>query len=106
MARQPFSVSIAPDGAFVPVGELDLLSLKELRDMVNDVMIPGRPIVLDLAQLTFIEGGVIHWLVEVCDATGQPVIIRNASPSVRRVLDIVSTVDADGDAWVFAADAN
>lgn len=103
-AREPFAVSIAPDGAFAPIGELDLSTLPELRDMVDEVLVRGRQIVLDLAQLTFVELSAIHWLVEVCDATGYPVILRNVSPAVRHILDITSSVDSDGDAWVFAAD--
>lgn len=104
VTREPFSVSVAPDGAFVPVGELDLATVRELRDMVDEVLVPGRQIVLDLAQLTFIELSAIHWLVEVCDATGYPVVLRNVSPAVRRILDVVAAVDADSDAWVFEAD--
>jgi hypothetical protein len=46
---------------------------------------PSRPIVLDLAQVTFMDTGAIHWLVEVCDATGHPVVLRNVSPVVRRI---------------------
>lgn len=103
VARHPFSVSVAPDGAFVPIGELDLSNIQELRDLVDQVMVSGRPIVLDLAQLTFIESSVIHWLVEVCDATGHPVVLRNVSPAVRRILDITRSVDSDGDAWVVEA---
>ena len=79
VTREPFSVSVAPDGAFVPVGELDLATVRELRDMVDEVLVPGRQIVLDLAQLTFIELSAIHWLVEVCDATGYSVVLRNVS---------------------------
>ena len=66
-------------------------------------MTPGRAIVLDLTQLTFMDGSVIHWLVEACDATGRPVVLRNASPVIRRILGLVATVGFDSDAWVFEA---
>ncbi len=71
-AWQPF-VSIAPDGA----------------------------IVLDLGQPTIIDGGMVPWLVEVRNSTGHPVVLRNASPAVRRTLDIIAAVDSDGVAWVY-----
>jgi anti-anti-sigma factor len=104
VTSQLFSVSVAPDGAFVPTGQLELSTLQELRDIVDEVMGPGRTVVLDLAQITFMDSSVIHWLVEVCDATGHPVVLRNASPVVRRILDIATTVHFDGDAWVFDGD--
>ena len=104
MIGQRFSVSVASDGAFVPIGELELSTLQELRDLVQEVMVPGQGVVLDLAQLTFMDSTVIHWLVELCDATGHPVVMRNASPTVRRILEIARTVDADGDAWIFHGD--
>jgi anti-anti-sigma factor len=97
---QAFSVSVAPDGAFVPTGELDLSTLQELRDLVAEVMAPGTAVVLDLAHLTFMDSSVIHWLVETCDSTGHPVVLRNASPAVRRILDVTATLGPDGDAWV------
>ena len=102
VTSQPFPTSFAPDGAFVLAGELDLATIRELRDLVNQVMAPGRAIVFDLAQLTFIDSSAIHWFVEICDETGHPVILRNTSPLVRRILDIVARVDADGDAWIYA----
>jgi anti-anti-sigma factor len=104
VTRDLFSLSVAPDGASVPTGTLDLSTIQELRELVDEVMAPGRAIVLDLAQLTFMDSSVIHWLVEVCDATGHPVFLRNASPVVRRILDIATTVHFDGDAWVFDGD--
>jgi anti-anti-sigma factor len=100
---QAFSVSVAPDGAFVLTGELDLSTVRELRDLVDEVMAPGQAIVLDLAQLTFMDGSVIHWLVETCDETDQPVVLRNVSPVVRRILDLAATLGPDGDAWLFEA---
>src|SRR5262245_34123205 len=102
--RHGFSASVAPDGALIPTGELELSTLQVLRDLVDGVMVPGRAIVLDLAQLTFMDSSVIHWLVETCNETGHPVVLRNASPVVRRILDIAATVSLDSDAWVFDGD--
>ena len=101
---QVLSVSVAPDGAFVPTGELDLGTIRKLRELVDEVTVPGRAIVLDLAHLTFMDNNVIHWLVEISDATGHPVVLRNASPTIRRILDIATTVDFDSEAWVFDSD--
>jgi hypothetical protein len=48
------------------------------------------------------DTSVIHWFVETCDATGHPVMLRNVTPAVRRVLDIVGDLGMDGDAWVIS----
>jgi len=95
------AVRVAPDGAFVPIGVLELATLHELRELVDEAMAPGRVIVLDLSQVTFLDSSAIHWLVETCDATDHPVVLRDPPPVVRRVLDDVLTVDSDGDAWVY-----
>lgn len=67
------------------------------------VMVRGRPIVLDPAQLTFIDTNAIHWFVGG-DAIGHPDLLRNASRTVRHVLDISATVGMDGDAWMIQSD--
>ena len=104
VARQPFSVSVDPDGVFVPTGELDFSTIQELEGLVREVIVPGRAIVLDLAQLAFMDSCVIHWLVEICDLSGHPVVLRNASPAVRRILDIAAILGPDGEAWLVEAD--
>ena len=102
VTRQPFPTSFAPDGAFVLAGELDLATIQELQDVVNQVIAPGRALVFDLAQLRYIDTSAMRWFVDIRDETGHPVILRNVSPLVRRILDVVASVDADGDAWVYA----
>jgi hypothetical protein len=83
--RQAFSVSVAPDGAFVLTGELDLSTAGSSETW------------------SFMDGSVIHWLVETCDETDHPVVLRNASPVVRRILDPAATLGPDGDAWLLEA---
>lgn len=54
---------------------------------------------LDVAGITFLDTMTIHWLVEVCDLTGEPVVIRNAPDTVRLVLDLAGLLGSDGGAW-------
>src|SRR5262245_11264075 len=104
VGAERFSVSIAPDGAVVPVGELDEITVDEVRVLVDEVMAPGRAIVLDLTQLTFMDSNVIHWLTEVFNATGTPVILRNTPQTAQLLLRVAATVGPDGEAWVFERD--
>ena len=45
----------------------------EARQRVDEFMVPGRAVVLDLAGITFLDSMTLHWLVELADATGEPV---------------------------------
>ncbi len=101
LGEEWFSVRIAADGALVPNGELDMTTVEELRFLVDEVMVPGRTIVLDLACLKFIDSNVIHWLVEVFEVTGTPVVLRNTPRAARILLDVAAIVGANGEAWVF-----
>ncbi len=101
LSADRFSVRMAPDGAFVPIGELDAITVEELRLLVDEVMLPGRAVVLDLAKLTFMDSNVIHWLVEVHVASGTPVVLRNTPHTARLLLGVAATVGPDGEAWVF-----
>lgn len=93
------TVSAAFDGAFVLAGELDMETLPVARDLVDEFRVPGRAVVLDLAGITFLDSMVIHWLVELAEATEKPVVIRNAPDSVRLVLAVADILGSDGDAW-------
>ena len=104
LAAEWFSVRISADGAFVPNGELDMTTVEELRFLVDEVLVPGRTILLDLACLRFIDSNVIHWLVEVFEVTGTPVVLRNTPQTARLLLDVAAIVGADGEAWVFEGD--
>ena len=86
------------------VGELDLTTVQELRILVDEAMVPGRAVVLDLAEVTFMDSNVIHWLIELFDATGTPVVLRNAPHTARLLLGVAEIVGPAGEAWVFEGD--
>ena len=60
-----------------------------------------NPFILDLAQLTFLETSAIHCLIRNGARSGHPVVLRNASASVRRILD---RADGQSHAWTFDLD--
>ena len=100
MSQPGLSVSSGLDGAFILVGELDTNTLAEAREHVDEFLVPGRAVVLDLAGITFLDSMTLHWLVELADATGEPVIVRHATDAARVVLGIAAFLGSDGGAWV------
>jgi anti-anti-sigma factor len=93
-----FTVRTGPRGALVLSGELDLATIQELQDKIDEIMVPGQPIVLDLADLTFLDSSAMHCLVRTFEATGRPVVLQNASRALRRILGHMSQ---GPEAWIF-----
>ena len=60
----------------------------------------GQPIILDLAQLNFMDSSGILCLFKTWYTSGHPVVLRNASITVRRILDLVEEGPIP-QAWVF-----
>jgi len=93
-----FTVRTGPTGALVVSGELDGATIQELQDRIDDVMVSGQPIVLDLLDLTFLDSSAMHCLVRTFEATGRPVVLQNASRALRRILGHMTQ---EPEAWVF-----
>ena len=53
-----------------------------------------------MTQLTFLDSSAIHCFIQTCQVTGHRVVLRNASPAVRRILELVEA-KAEPEAWVF-----
>jgi stage II sporulation protein AA (anti-sigma F factor antagonist) len=77
-------------------GELDLTSSVGLRACC-DVLDPAwRHVVLDLGGVSFLDSTGIHELVHVrdrCEAEGRTMVLTQARPNVRRVLEIAAIED-------------
>ena len=58
-----FFVLLQPSGVLLLRGELDLATVQDLQDAIDEILVPGEPIILDLAQLTFLETSAIHCLI-------------------------------------------
>ena len=79
-------------------GELDGATIQQLQAKIDETMVPGEPIVLDLADLTFLDSSAIHCFVRTFEATGRPVVLQNASRALRRILGHMTQ---QPEAWVF-----
>ena len=99
-ARAPtgFYVQIDPAGALLLRGELDISTVQDLQDKIDEILIPGQPVVMDLAQLTFLDSSAVECFFKTWYASGHPVILHNATPVVRRILDLAKL---QPEAWVF-----
>ncbi len=74
-------------------GEVDMDTAGQLVDAIGDVA--GNAVV-DLSGVTFMDSTGIHSLVRAHEALrerGDDLILRNPSPSVRRVLELTSVID-------------
>jgi anti-anti-sigma factor len=93
-----FTVRTGQRGALVLSGELDIATIQELQDKIDEIMVPGQPIVLDLADLTLLDTSAMHCLVRTFEATGRPVVLQNASRALRRILGHMTQ---EPEAWIF-----
>jgi anti-anti-sigma factor len=99
-ARGPtaFYVEIRPDGSLHLRGELDVATVQDLQDKIDEILVSGQPIILDLAQLMFLDSSAIHCFIRTCEASRHPVVLLNTTSTVRRILDFGMP---DSEAWMF-----
>ena len=95
-----FRVEVQPDSVLALWGELDLATVQDLQDKIDEFMVPETPLVIDLAQLTFLDISGMQCLVRTWMSSGHPVELRNASDSVHRILDFALSSD-EPRPWVF-----
>jgi anti-anti-sigma factor len=93
-----FTVRSDSTGALVLTGELDLATIQQLQDKIDEVVVRGQPIVLDLGELAFLDTSAMHCLVRTFETTGRPVVLLNVSRSLRRILGYMTQ---QPEAWVF-----
>jgi anti-anti-sigma factor len=89
---------VGPSGTLLLRGELDLSTVQDLQDQIDAIMVPGQPVVLDLAQCSFLDSSAIHCFIRTASASGHPVVLLNTTPTVRRILDLGIPEPV---AWVF-----
>jgi anti-anti-sigma regulatory factor len=75
-----------------------MATVEDLQDKIDEIMVPGQPIALDLAQLTFLDSSAIHCFIRAGAESGHPVVLHNTTKAVRHILDLVSP---QPEAWIF-----
>src|SRR5262245_16838317 len=66
-----FYVQVTSSRSLLLRGELDMSTAPDLQEKIDEILVPGRPIFLDLAQLTFLDSTGILCFVR---AGGEPAI--------------------------------
>lgn len=94
----PLHIGTDYDGSILLRGELDMATVKQLEQAIAEFVRPGRTVVIDMAQLSFIDSSGIGLLVSAYKQTGERVVICNPSRQVRRVLELMDGRATPG-AW-------
>lgn len=93
---QPFTAAVQLDADRAVVmlcGELDLMSVAALIDCFARIAAPIQEVVLDFAELDFIECAGLHAIAAATQATvahGGSWSIRSPRPQLRRLLNLVN----------------
>jgi anti-anti-sigma factor len=97
------TVNVAPDGSAVLSvrGEVDHSNAGELKQAIQSVLSGRRPhtIRVDLGLVTFIDSGAVGSLVaahRMARAEGAGLVVGNASPFVRRQLEVAGVAELLG----------
>jgi anti-sigma B factor antagonist len=92
---QPFAVGVEERNGSIAVhvsGEIDMATTPELRARLEEALMRGRPAVVDLEDVSFIDGRGVATLAECARhaaAAGLPMSIAHASVAVRRLVEIM-----------------
>jgi anti-anti-sigma factor len=81
-------------------GEMDLDCADTLRDVVNDALKGTEMVVLDFANVAFIDSSGTGIFVRLCldlQSVGKKLRTRNLSPAVKGVFDMLRVRDLVGD---------
>jgi anti-anti-sigma factor len=98
MPTTPFNVKISPlhDGVCVVclAGEFDISTSSELADQL--VVAPGARVVVDLAELGFMDSSGLTALIiasKRLGLTGGELVLTRPAPNIRRLLEMVGLED-------------
>jgi anti-sigma B factor antagonist len=89
-----FSISSHRDGdatVVAPVGEVDLVSVDEVRTQVRDAAGASRRVVLDLRQVTFMDSSALRLLVEaqqLAEQDGFSFAVVRGPASLERLFEV------------------
>lgn len=93
-----FSVEVDPSGNVILTGELDVATVPALEEAIAHVTSPGCSLILDLTDLTFMDGSGVRCIIKAWRTSGQRVVLLKPSRAVRRLLELIESVGEE--AWL------
>jgi anti-sigma B factor antagonist len=94
------SVAQGPAPTVFLSGEMDLDCADTLREAVAEAALGAEMVVLDFSEVSFIDSSGTGIFVRLCldlKSQGTPVVVRNLTPTVRGVFDMLRVRDLVGD---------
>jgi anti-anti-sigma factor len=94
------SVAQGPAPTVFLSGEMDLDCADTLREAVAEAALGAELVVLDFSGVSFIDSSGTGIFVRLCldlKSQGTPVVVRNLTPTVRGVFDMLRVRDLVGD---------
>jgi len=94
------SVAQGPAPTVFLSGEMDLDCADTLREAVTEAARGAEALVLDFSEVSFIDSSGTGIFVRLCldlKSQGTPIVVRNLTPAVRGVFDMLRVRDLVGD---------
>ena len=96
MRPEPLEIVLSHREGYVRVnlrGTFDHAAAEEHAEALREVVHLRSPVVLDLADVQFIDSSGIAFLVKVANAQKEPVRLDNVPPFIRRLLTMTGLID-------------
>jgi anti-anti-sigma factor len=77
-----------PQSWFEMHGEIDVYNADTLEDEIRKWLASGRPRVLDLTAVTFIDSTGLNMLARISEHQSPPLILRGVKPTIVKLLDL------------------
>ena len=95
------TIELGPAPTIYLAGEMDLDCAETLREAITAAVAGAQTVVLDFADVEFIDSSGTGIFVRLCldmGSQGTPLVARNLSPAVRGVFDMLRVRELVGEA--------
>ena len=91
---QPLSLGLAPDGAILVVGELDMSSADAFLRAASWIVERRYEVVLDVSELSFIDSAGLKAIIRLAEeACPNGLVLRSPTDQVLKLMEIVGFED-------------
>lgn len=93
---RPFEIRHDAEGVLWLSGELDLAEVDAFTEAARGNVDGQREVVLELSDLTFLDSSGIRAILQFASEVPHPIVLRNPSETVRKVLSIAGVDERTG----------